>query len=87
MAEDPVRFFRPPYVGAKGWVGVRIDRKPDWRVVAGLVADAHRLVAPPHLVEGVGEATSPPTRGWQAGWLSAAQGAPPSRRRGRRTAR
>lgn len=49
VEEDPERFFRPPYVGHLGWIGVRIDRKPDWRVVAGLVADAYRLVAPPRL--------------------------------------
>ena len=48
--EDPVRFFRPPYVGQKGWVGVRVDRRPDWRVVAALVREAYRTVAPPHLV-------------------------------------
>src|SRR2546426_2612643 len=34
---DPARFFRPPYVGVKGWVGVVLDTKPDWDVVAGLV--------------------------------------------------
>jgi hypothetical protein len=50
VAEDPVQFFVPPYVGPKGWIGVRIDRKPDWNVVAGLVADAYRVVAPPALV-------------------------------------
>ena len=44
---DPARFFRRPYVGSRGWVGVRIDRKPDWALVAGLVAQAYRLVAPP----------------------------------------
>ena len=46
IEEDPARFFRPPYVGHKGWVGVRIDQKPDWRMVAGLVEDAYREVAP-----------------------------------------
>lgn len=39
--EDPVRFFRPPYVGQKGWVGVRIDGRPDWKIVAGVVRDAY----------------------------------------------
>src|ERR1700746_2601514 len=29
---DPQRFFRPPYVGPRGWVGVRIDRGPDWKL-------------------------------------------------------
>ncbi len=41
ITEDPERFFRPPYVGAKGWVGVRIDGRPDWNIVAGVVRDAH----------------------------------------------
>jgi len=44
VEEDPASFFRPPYVGHKGWVGVRIDGRPDWKVVAGLVRDAHRFV-------------------------------------------
>jgi hypothetical protein len=48
---DPVRFFRPPYVGHRGWVGVRIDRRPDWALVATLVAQAYRQVAPPRLRE------------------------------------
>ncbi len=39
--EDPARFFRPPYVGHKGWVGVRIDGRPDWKIVAGVVRDAY----------------------------------------------
>jgi hypothetical protein len=46
---DPERFFRPPYVGGRGWVGVRIDRHPDWTVVARLVAQAYGQVAPPTL--------------------------------------
>ena len=45
VQEDPERFFVPPYVGGKGWVGVRIDGKPDWTAIAGLVRDAHRFVA------------------------------------------
>jgi hypothetical protein len=72
VGEDSVQFFRPPYVGAKGWVGVRIDRKPDWRVVAGLVADAYREVAPPHLVRRVDAVTAKPTRGWRAPWIAGA---------------
>jgi hypothetical protein len=50
VGEDPTQFFRPPYVGHRGWIGVRIDRKPDWGVVAGLVAAAYREVASPRLV-------------------------------------
>jgi len=42
---DPERFFRPPYVGGSGWVGVVLDTKPDWGVVAGLVREAYLHVA------------------------------------------
>jgi hypothetical protein len=51
---DPERFFRPPYVGGRGWVGVRIDRQPDWGMVARVVAQAYCQVAPPRLRETVG---------------------------------
>ena len=47
---DPKRYFRPPYVGSSGWVGVVLDTRPDWRVVAWLVEQAYRLVAHPRLV-------------------------------------
>jgi predicted DNA-binding protein (MmcQ/YjbR family) len=50
---DPRRFFRPPYVGSRGWVGVRIDGRPDWKLVASLVQQAYREVAPPRLREAV----------------------------------
>ena len=46
---DPRRFFVPPYVGHKGWVGVRLDGKPDWDEVARIVARSYRLVAPKRL--------------------------------------
>lgn len=46
IAEDSDQFFRPPYVGHRGWVGVRIDINPDWDEIAAIVTDAYRLVAP-----------------------------------------
>ena len=54
---DPERFFRPPYVGQRGWVGVRIDRRPDWSLVTALVKQAYREVAPPRLRAAVAPAT------------------------------
>jgi hypothetical protein len=42
---DPERFFRPPYVGVSGWVGVVLDTKPDWGVVEGLIREAYGHVA------------------------------------------
>lgn len=50
IESDPKRYFRPPYVGHRGWVGVVLDTKPDWAVVAWLVEQAYRLVAAPRLV-------------------------------------
>jgi hypothetical protein len=40
----PRRYFRPPYVGHRGWVGVVLDTTPDWQVVTDLVEEAYRLV-------------------------------------------
>ena len=49
VTEEPERFFRPPYVGPSGWLGVRLDREPDWDEIAGIVEDAYRRVAPKRL--------------------------------------
>jgi hypothetical protein len=48
--EEPERFFVPPYVGGRGWLGVRLDRTPDWVELDGIVRDAYRQVAPKSLV-------------------------------------
>ena len=48
---DAERFFVPPYVGHRGWLGVRLDRGLDWDELAGIVEDAYADVAPPKLVE------------------------------------
>ena len=42
----PDRFFVPPYVGPSGWVGVWLDRNPDWTEVRDLMCDSYRLIAP-----------------------------------------
>ena len=47
---DPDRFFRPPYVGGRGWIGVRLDRGVDWAEIAAICEDGYRVVAPPKLV-------------------------------------
>jgi hypothetical protein len=48
---DPERFFVPPYVGHRGWLGVRLDRALDWNELAGICEDAYAEMAPPGLVE------------------------------------
>ena len=56
VAEEPDRFFRPPYVGGRGWLGVRLDVDVDWEEMAGIVEDAYRVVAPKKLVARLGSA-------------------------------
>jgi hypothetical protein len=50
VAANPERFFVPPYVGRRGWLGVRLDVPVDWDEVAELVEDAYRAVAPKQLL-------------------------------------
>ena len=50
VGSDPDRFFVPPYVGHRGWVGLRVDTESvDWDEVATLVVDSYRLLAPKRL--------------------------------------
>jgi hypothetical protein len=51
VANEPERYFRPPYVGGRGWVGAYLDgvddvSSPDWDTLADLIRDAWLLVAP-----------------------------------------
>jgi hypothetical protein len=48
---DPERFFVPPYVGHRGWLGFRLDRELDGDELAGILEDAYAQVAPAKLVE------------------------------------
>ncbi len=50
VAADPGRFFVPPYVGHRGWLGVWLDVAVDWDEISDLVLDAYRRVAPRRLV-------------------------------------
>jgi hypothetical protein len=47
---EPERFFRPPYVGGRGWLGVRLDGALDWSEIAEICEEAYRVVAPARLV-------------------------------------
>jgi hypothetical protein len=51
---EPERYFVPPYVGPSGWVGVWLDRNPDWSEVQELMSDSYRLVAPKRLAARLG---------------------------------
>lgn len=50
LRTDPERFFRPAYVGHRGWIGLRLDLDLDWGEIATIVEDAYRCVAPVTLV-------------------------------------
>ncbi len=47
---EPERFFRPPYVGHRGWLGVRLDGEVDWDEIAAVCEEAYRTVAPTKLI-------------------------------------
>ncbi len=50
VEQEPERFFRPPYVGARGWLGVYLDVADlDWGEIEAIVSDAYRVVAPAKL--------------------------------------
>lgn len=61
VASDPDRFFAPPYVGPKGWIGMHLDRSPDWDLARDLILDSYRMTAPKRLVREL-DAAAPPSR-------------------------
>jgi predicted DNA-binding protein (MmcQ/YjbR family) len=64
VGTDPQHFFIPPYVGTRGWLGVRLDRRADWRMIAALVREAYEKVAPASLTRTLGRTPviAPPTQ-------------------------
>jgi hypothetical protein len=52
---DSSKFFVPPYVGHRGWLGVRLDGGVDWDELAGIVEDAFAAVAPRSLLRAPGD--------------------------------
>lgn len=50
VASAPQRYFRPPYVGHRGWVGGYLDVPIDWADIAAIVEDAYRCIASKTLV-------------------------------------
>lgn len=56
VQSDPRRYFVPPYVGGRGWIGVYLDVEETgnddafWAEATELVEDAYRVVAPRALI-------------------------------------
>jgi hypothetical protein len=56
VAEDPQRYFVPPYVGSRGWIGLRVDSPHvDWTAVQNLLSVAYVLTAPDKLRKQAGQ--------------------------------
>ena len=62
IAGEPDHYFRPPYVGHRGWIGVHLSRGLDWNEIAGAIEDAYAEVAPKTLVEQARRAAGEPPR-------------------------
>jgi hypothetical protein len=50
VGSNPAKYYRPAYVGHRGWLGVYLDVAVDWAEIAELVEDAYRTIAPKSLV-------------------------------------
>lgn len=49
IGANPALFFRPPYVGHRGWIGLRLSRVGEWGEVEAHVRQSYRMVAPRRL--------------------------------------
>jgi hypothetical protein len=63
VGSAPARFFKPPYVGHKGWVGVRLDVKVDWGELAAILKDGYLMSAPNRLARLHGRGQHEPAAG------------------------
>jgi predicted DNA-binding protein (MmcQ/YjbR family) len=61
VGADPRRFFVPPYVGHRGWIGMRLDESVDWSEVAKLLERSYRLTAPKKLAARLNPSSPVPT--------------------------
>jgi hypothetical protein len=65
VERDSGRYFRPPYVGGRGWLGVYLDGQtrgagpPDWDEIDELVRRSYRLIAPKTLAQRLETPDSP----------------------------
>lgn len=57
VGDEPERFFRPPYVGPRGWLGVYLDVPVDWDEISEIVTEAYCCIAPKSLAAQVRPAT------------------------------
>src|SRR3954451_16401290 len=60
---DPERFFVPPYVGHRGWLGFRLDRSLDDGELAGILEDGYAAGAAARLIKGEARRSPPAPAG------------------------
>ena len=53
LLENAQRFYLPPYVGSKGWIGMHLGKGVDWNEVAELVTTSYCMIAPKTLARSV----------------------------------
>jgi predicted DNA-binding protein (MmcQ/YjbR family) len=55
IASEPDRYYKPPYLGPKGWIAAWISPEcdPDWAAIADMIDESYRLIAPKRLVAGL----------------------------------
>lgn len=65
VGRDPTHYFIPPYVGPRGWLGVKLNSGLHWKDIAERVREAYEIIAPRGFVESIGKTITitPPTRG------------------------
>jgi len=66
IESDAARYFKPPYVGPSGWIGVWLDKRPPWAAIQSLLDDGFRLVAPKKVLAAMESSAVPTRRGRNA---------------------
>ena len=59
LESDPGTYFKPPYVGTRGWVGIELDRIPD-KDLTFHIQTAWELIAPKRLIAQIKSRTGLP---------------------------
>jgi hypothetical protein len=61
METAPAIYFKPPYIGVRGWVGIKLDQigEDDLRF---MIQTAWELIAPKRLLAKISTASRPPNR-------------------------
>ncbi len=62
VESEPDRYWRPPYVGHRGWVAIILDTEPDWPAVTKLVGEAFAMVATVQRPRPPAQRPKPPAR-------------------------